>query len=114
MRSIEEEEEEEDEGEDEAERKSMDGKLSTAGLPLSFSFSHLSLLSRGGAGGGVAGRGGAILLGNRGGHAPGSRGVVVYADTATSCHSEEEAGQVHRDAEEQEQTANQRRAGNLH
>lgn len=75
---------------------------------------HLSFLYRGGAGGGVAGRGGAILLGNGGGHTPGSRGVVVYANTATSCHSEEEAGQLHGDAEEQKQAASQRRAGRLH
>lgn len=83
-------------------------------LFLSLSSSHLSLFYRSGAGGGMAYRGGAVLLSNRGGHTPGSRGVAVYADTATSCHSEEEAGQLQWDAEEQKQTANQRCAGYLH
>lgn len=48
MRSIEEEEEEmeEEEGQDEAERKSMDGKPSTAGLPLSQSLSPVLPLQR--------------------------------------------------------------------
>lgn len=62
VRSIE--EEVEGEEEDETERKSMDGNLRRDGRPLSVLFPHPSLSSRGGAGGGVAYRGGAILLGN--------------------------------------------------
>lgn len=66
----------------------------------------------------MADGGGVVLPGDRhllrGGHAPGGRGAAVYVDTATSLHSEEEAGQLQQDAEDQKPAANQRRAGHLH
>lgn len=112
VRSIE--EEVEGEEEDETERKSMDGNLRADRPPLSVFPPHLSLSSRGGAGGGVACGGGAVLLSNRRGHAPGNRGAAVDADAPANRHREEEAARLQRDPEEQKQTANQRRAGHLH
>lgn len=50
----------------------------------------------------------------RGAIAIAGRGAAVHVDTATSCHSEEEVGQLQRDAEDEEQAAYQRCPGHLH
>lgn len=60
----------------------------------------------------MADGGGVILPGDglvRGGDAATGRGAAVHVDTATGCDSEEEAGQLQRDPEDEEQAANQRR-----
>lgn len=76
------------------------------------------LTCRGGAGGGVAGGGRAILPGDRilirGGHAPCSRGTAVYIDKAASHHGEEQGRQLQPNSEDKKPAANPRCARHLH